>query len=164
MSCTLLEAQNNSSVSLSFVMIINFCWILSFSFSCEGSSLGEGTSSGILEDGLYKVSLSVSTSPSLIVSSSLASLSVPATQLSFNRAQAFITQHNNIILWHNRLGHWFMPSRVFIKIFIKTTTPYTRVERQSYYSIVVLGSSTGMGFLCTLDINEMRNGDCLFES
>ena len=60
---------------------------------------------GILEDGLYKVSSSVNTSPSLAVSSSLTSLSVLATQPSFNHAQAFITQHNNTILWHNRLGH-----------------------------------------------------------
>ena len=60
---------------------------------------------GILENGLYKVSSSVNTSPSLAVSSSLTSLSVLATQPSFNHAQAFITQHNNTILWHNRLGH-----------------------------------------------------------
>ena len=60
---------------------------------------------GILKYGLYKVSSSVSTSSSIVVSYSSASHSVPATQLSFNRAQAFITQHNNIILWHNRLGH-----------------------------------------------------------
>ncbi|RVX22862.1 hypothetical protein CK203_008411 [Vitis vinifera] len=43
---------------------------------------------GILENGLYKVSSSVNTSPSLAVSSSSTSLSVPATQPSFNRAQA----------------------------------------------------------------------------
>ena len=29
---------------------------------------------------------------------------------------------------------------------------------------MALGSSTGMCFLCTRDINEMRNGDFLFKS
>ena len=74
-------------------------------FLVKDQALGKVLLQGILENGLYKVSLSVSTSPSLVVSTSSASPSVPATQLSFNRAQAFITQHNNIILWHNRLGH-----------------------------------------------------------
>ena len=69
---------------------------------------------GILEDGLYKVSSLVTTLPSLAVSFSLGSPLVLVTQLSFNHVQAFITQHNNIILWHNRLGH--PPSNVVTQV------------------------------------------------
>ena len=52
-----------------------------------------------------------------------------------------------------------MPSRVFIKTFIIPTTPYTRVAKTK---LLYLGSFTRMNFLCTLNINEMRNGDFLF--
>ena len=57
-----------------------------------------------------------------------------------------------------------MPSWVFIKTFIKPTIPYTRVAKTKLLSIVALRSSTGMGFLCTLNINERRNDDFFFGS
>ena len=55
-----------------------------------------------------------------------------------------------------------MPSRVFIKTFIKPTTPYTKVAKTKLLQLMTLGSSIEMGFLCTLNINEMRNGDFAF--
>ena len=74
-------------------------------FLVKDQASGRVLLQGILEDGLYKVSSLVTTLPSLAVSFSLGSPLVLVTQLSFNHVQAFITQHNNIILWHNRLGH-----------------------------------------------------------
>ena len=60
---------------------------------------------GILENGLYKVSSSITHSSSSATPSSSAPTSVFTTQLSFTPAQAFIAQLNNPILWHNKLRH-----------------------------------------------------------